>query len=375
MTGSEMILYAYGAVCVCMLLFNIAYNLFQEGRDRRLKRHTKKLEEVISHQLKRLESGEAIDPKHLQYMEQRLSKVNELIAFDRAIDQILTGENAIVEEYRHQMQPLIVRLAEVYQNHENMQAAYFAYFLSRHNLRRDMDMSQAEAIMLSYMEKDSLYCRLNALQALYEFGTPESVAKAVMYQDRSDSFFHEKLLTDGLLTFKGDHQRLIALLWDLFQQMSNKCKLSILNYIRFKSGDYTEQMRSIMEDPKEDKELRLSAVRYFGRYFCPSVKDGLLSFASDRDPLNWEYTAVAVSCLADYPGDDVTETLMAAVHSSNWYIRYNAAVSLESRELEYSDLIDILGGQDRYAREIMMCRLSERRMKDEIYQEREMAMV
>lgn len=372
MPSGVIIIYAYAVVCVCMTIYNIAYNLFQEGRDRRVDRRTQKLKARIGLQLSRMERGEPLDVEHLRNLQREMVKVNELVAFDRAFEQVSkTGKSETVEEYRRRIQPLLIRLTDVYRNKESMQAAYYAYILSRYCKPGDADVSLAEAIMVEYMEKDNLYCRLNALRALYQFGSPERVAEVVAYQDRLGRFLHEKLLTDGLLTFQGDHQRLIALLWERFSQLSDKSRLAVLNYIRFHSGDYIEQMRNIMEDTGENKELRLSAIRYFGKYLYMPVKDRLVAFALDKDPLNWEYAAIAVSCLTDYPGDDVTDALMEAVYSSNWYVRYNAAAGLESRGLEYSDLINVVGGGDRYAREMIMYQLDERRMKLGEYPEQE----
>ena len=51
------------------------------------------------------------------------------------------------------------------------------------------------------------------------------------------------------------------------------------------------------------------------------------------------------------------QALMEAMHSGNWYVRYNAAVSLEAHGLSYSDLIELVGGRDRYAREMLTYRL------------------
>ena len=120
-----------------------------------------------------------------------------------------------------------------------------------------------------------------------------------------------------------------------------------------------------MTDESIDKELRFSAIRYFGRYPYEAARQTLLDFASDRNPENWEYAAISATALARYPGDDVIEVLTAAMHSSNWYIRYNAAESLEAHGLRYGDLIDIVGGKDRYAREMIMYRLETRRLEEE----------
>ncbi|MGN1231727.1 MAG: hypothetical protein ACI4TP_07485, partial [Anaerotignum sp.] len=48
----------------------------------------------------------------------------------------------------------------------------------------------------------------------------------------------------------------------------------------------------------------------------------------------------------------------------NWYVRYNAAVSLEAMNLSYVDMADILAGEDRYAREMLEYRMEERAQKE-----------
>ena len=76
----------------------------------------------------------------------------------------------------------------------------------------------------------------------------------------------------------------------------------MLDYIRFKSGAYREPMEQILRDPERNKELRFSAIRYFGRYPDERVRPLLLDFLGEKDPLRWEYAAISASALAAYPG-------------------------------------------------------------------------
>ena len=366
--GSETLLYGYGAVCVSMLVFNVIYNVTLNRRDRRLERQSRSLARRVDAQLDRLRMGLELERGHIAYLRRRLSRVGGLIAFDHAVSQRLEGaegESEAVLAYQRQLQPLMLQLAVLYQGREDIQAAYFAYFLSRHRLRRHMGMDAVQDIMVSYMDKESLYCRVNALQALYDFGSPERVADAVSALDRSGRFIHDKILTDGLLSFTGDHERLTELLLERFGGLSRQTKQAVLGYIRFRSGDYCPKMLEIMRDPGEDKELRLSAIRYFGKYPYGPAKPCLLAFAADKDPVNWEYASVAVTALALYRGSDVEDALMGAVYSSNWYVRSNAAASLAQQGLDYSDLIRVVGGGDRYVREMMFYQLDLRRSSSE----------
>ena len=56
---------------------------------------------------------------------------------------------------------------------------------------------------------------------------------------------------------------------------------------------------------------------------------------------------------------------MVAIYSSNWYVRGSAAASLEAHGLDYSDLMAVVGGGDRYVREMMLYQLDLRRMRAE----------
>ena len=206
--------------------------------------------------------------------------------------------------------------------------------------------------MVSYMEKDSLYCRVHALKALCAFGDPESVVDALLLMERKQGAeLHEKVIVEILLIFQGEADLLIECLWKDIKQFSVRIQRALLDYIRFQSGKYGDEMLAIMENEALDKELRFAAIRYFGKYPDPRAKDTLLSFTRDLDSLKWEFTAISASSLARYEGTDVIEALIAAMHSANWYVRYNAAASLEAQGLSYGQLLEVLQGDDRYARD------------------------
>ena len=359
-------LYGYGLVCLSMIAFNLIYGLIMRGNDVRLSRRASRFEDSITRQLARLSRGEPPDSRHMRHLRHRLSHVNNLRAFDRTLDRRLAdGGGETVSAYLAYIQPVILHLAMVYRKRENLQAAYFAYFLNRHRLNKFMQMDTVQNVLVDYMKKDSLYCRVNALKALCAFGSPECILQAVAIQDRSSSFLHEKILTECLLVYGGDSDQLIRMFWERLDSFSVRTQRAILDYIRFKSGHYPEKMFAILTDDRRNRELRYSAVRYFGRYPYPPARSHLLAFLRDTDPEHWEYAAISATALAAYPGQDVMQALMEAMHSGNWYVRYNAAVSLEAHGLSYSDLIELTDGHDRYAREMIMYLLESRRIEQE----------
>lgn len=360
----EVMLYVYGFVCASMIVFNVVYNLLLKRSEPRLERRCRRLREKIEPQLARLRDGGAVEPGHLALLQRKLSHVKNLIAFDR----ILGARNGEIREpweaeYVRCFQPVLLSLAMAYEKQNAVNAAYFSYFLSRYMEEKHMPIHSLQDILLEYVRRDNLYCQVNALQALYRFGSAEHILRALLIQDAGSVFLHEKILTEGLLTFTGDHSELVRLLWDNLDRFSEHTQLAVSNYIRFQTGELCGEMLGVLQDGKRGKELRLSAIRYFGRYFYEPAREPLLALASLRDPEQWEYVTVSVSALSRYPGERTVAVLKQALHSANWYVRFDAAASLEALRVDIAELTDILAGNDRYAREMLQYRMESGRMR------------
>ncbi len=363
--GSELLLYIYGFICLGMIVFNFLHSVMLRGRERTLRKKGNQLERRIREQFQRISMGIPVGRRHRIYLRYKLLRVGNLIAFERILEKCSKEEADLTENYLSQLYPELLYLAVAYLKKETIQTAYFAFFLSHHGSRIQARIDSLQDLMVEYVRKDNLYCRINAMEALYAFGSPEHVVRAVRIQDEMDLYFNEKILTDGLLSYSGSHQRLIALLWESFPRFTLKTKLAVLNYIRFRTGAYCGEFSDILADERMDRELRLSAVRYFGSYPYQPVREVLLDFLKDETPMNWEYAAMSATALGSYPGEDVTEALLGAIHSRNWFVRYNAAFSLEGRQLDYNVWLGIMDGPDRFAREMAAYRLEALRRKEE----------
>ena len=371
--GSQWILYGYGLVCLSMMAFNLLYRLTLRGGDRRLGRRVAWIARQVSPQLERVERGEPVEERHRRRLGRRLSRVKGLLAFDRYLDQ-MDGENPAVQGYLGQLLPVFLRLSVVYRRREDTQAAYFCHLLTRHQLYRrlrgDHQPARLQGKMLlrmvsAYLERDSLYCRVNALKALCAFGDEEIVVEAVQDLGRRDGpVLHEKVVVETLMTFAGDQEALIGQIWSRFEEFPLSLQRALLDFIRFKSGGYCPRMLSLLMDNSRDKELRFAAIRYFGRYPYEPARQPLLDFVADGDPLRWEYAAISASSLAWYPGQEVVDALSRAMHSGSWYVRYNAAASLEAHGLSDEEMARA-AGKDRYAREMLAYRLEVRQRMEE----------
>lgn len=380
MSGSEVLIYGYGAVCLSMIVFNIVYNIVLRKKEPQTTIKAEHVKEALlknyslgdwqtveTEECRRLGAAEQTPEASVFLRTQGLEpgKSEHLLLLSEALTLLTDeGQKEEAERFIEGLQPLLPALAEEYLKKDNMQTAYFAVFLQKYRRSSEYDSAILESL-LKYASRENMYCRINALDALYAIGNEEYVVKAVAIQDKMEAFLHEKVLTEGLLSFSGDHGKLIEKLIGRFSEFTVKTRLSILNYIRLKSDGWKEFMFRIMTDENEDRELRLAAVRYFGRYPWERARGVLIGFAVDKERLHWEYAAVAAGALKDYSGEDIISALKSALSSSNWYVRYNAAVSLEAKGLSYAQLMDVMLGNDRYAREMMEYRLEERRLIEE----------
>lgn len=361
--GIEALIYIYGSVCVSMIFFNCICIAVFRRNDSRLHKKSHKLADKILVQAQRFTRGEKIEQAHLRYLNRCLSRVGNLMAFNECLTKLYQKDETLAATYLYEIRSVFLHLSVVYLKKETVQAAYFAYLMSKYKICRHMPFDAMMDILKEYLKKDSLYCRQNAMKALYSFGEEEHVVEGIKILQQEHVFFHSKILADGLLTFEGSHTKLIALFWQSFDEFTVEVQVAILNYIRFQSGAYCDEMLAILTDSTANCELHYAAIRYFGKYHYPPAHSLLLQFAADLDETRWNYAAFSATALGNYPTEETLAVLKKCLSSSNWYVRYNAAQSIDALGVSYSDVIDIMNGDDRYAREMMSYRLDSRQLK------------
>lgn len=349
----ETLIYAYLAICASMIVFNCACIFVFRRRDKTLHRHSSRLEEAVMEQIQRVRAEEPVEERHKAFLRKKLIRTGNLMAFDETLERLMGQVPEDIWAYIWEIRPVFTYLAMENRYHGTMQLTYFAYVIRTYRIIEGKPNSVILDMMMKLLQEPSLYCRENALQAIYSAGDCGCVLRALHAVDESQRFHHAKLLTDGLLTFGGDQELLRQALWDDFDTFSVPMRVVILDYIRFSGGDLREKLLPLLADGRQDDELRFSCIRYFGKFFHEPAFPLLVAFVEHPQEQRWEYAAIAAMALAAYPGERTVEVLKKALNSSNWYVRFNAAKSLESFHLTYLELSDVMEGNDRYAREIL----------------------
>jgi len=361
----EIMIYVYIAICISLICFNSVYVFFVSHQQKRLTKETYEYYAKISEQIELIEKGVGVSHEHKKTLCRKLKRIINLTAFDRSMEKIYSERPQKAKEYLFDIYPVFMQLATVYRGRDTVKTAYFPYILSKYEILKHKEANFLADFIFDMLRIDNVYCRENALKALYSTGKCDYVVEALKIIDANLSFHHPKLICDGLLNYKGDKEEMKKRLFESFNEYSVDMQLNILNYFRFGNVRSDEEMLEILTSEKMNRELRFSAIRYFEKFPNTSAERIIQSFAENRENLTWEYQAIASSALKSYPGDVTFRILVENLSSSNWHIRQNSAISLEKLGYTYHDLISVFDGDDRYAREIMRYRLDKRNAESE----------
>ena len=193
----QILIYVYLGICAGMILFNIATALLSRRREHRSFRDGIRLELTVSRELDRLAETGAVSEKHLRFMERRLRRVNGMAAFDAALERLCVRRPELTRSYLTALNGVTITLAEDYCRRDEIEAAYFPYVIKKYRLIENRPFSGVVDAMYTLLRESSIYCRENAMQALYTTGDCDCIMKALKILDGGESFFHEKLLADG----------------------------------------------------------------------------------------------------------------------------------------------------------------------------------
>lgn len=357
--------YIYLAICGAMIIFNIVSAILTKASDKKLYTMDKGFNEYITNELRNFEKNGEVNEENKAYLVKKLNRISNMRAFDLVLD----GENLknpeLVKNYLNKLDTVFIELTIRYSQKESMKGAFLAYILTKYNVLQGKPYYPMMDMLYSLLIDQSIYCRENALQAIYSTGDTISVLRALKILDNSNRTHHPKLITDGLVNFQGNVEELNNSLWEALDRFTLPMQITILNYFRFSTGNYCEKFFDLMTDESRNPEIRFTCIRYFGRYRYDMAFPYLLKFADCTSDLRIEYSIIASTALATYPFPESIERLKANLYSSNWYVRFNSSMSLEKYGLTYLDLIDVIQGHDRYASEILRYRFDVRDMIEE----------
>lgn len=353
----ENLIYIYLFICIALSVFNILYIFSSGQRDKRREKAQKRWLEQLEKQLRKKEKKEDVEIQHRQLIAKRLRRVEELGAYSAALEQLREKEPALAEAYAQEVWESWQEAASAYLKRDAMERAYLAWFLAENIPCSREEYRPVMEILQSFLEDSTVYCRENVLKAFYRLGNSRAMENTLQIFQEEGWFHHQKLLADGLVTFQGDKEELAGRLWQHYGSWNVTIMLAVISFITSFSGQYREEFLRCLQDEGTDLEIRLAMLRYFRKHVHEPVREVLFRCLENKKEDS--VRIVAASVLIRYPGGGTEERLKEALHDRNWYVRYNAAMSLVKLGADQSIFSDILEGSDKYAREILVYMLEK----------------
>lgn len=201
----QILIYVYLGICAGMILFNIATALLSRRREHRSFRDGIRLELTVSQELDRLAETGTVSERHLRFMERRLRRVNGMAAFDAALECLCVRRPELTRSYLTALNGVMIALAEDYCRRDEIEAAYFPYIIRKYRLLDGQENEALKTMLLDLLHESSIYCRENAMQALYTAGDPRRPCACAADHRRKQPLLSQQAPLRRLAELHGRH--------------------------------------------------------------------------------------------------------------------------------------------------------------------------
>lgn len=350
------VIWFYMFICAALLVFNLGYIFRSKGRSRAHTNRTRWWAAQLEKEFSALEAADAVSKAHQELMQRKLSNMQQLLAYNEAVEPILNHPQA--RKYLDGNHTVFQVLAVEYQKRPAMERAFYAHLMAKLHPAGNGQNDQLVRVLLAYLDDSTVYCRENVLNALCALGSVGGVHRALSRFQAQGWYHHPRLISDGLMNFAGDKAALAARLWSACILWDESLQVAVVQFITGCSGDFGAEILAVLRDETAQIETRFAAVRYFQRWPYAPARPVLQALAGQKTGL----AIAACSALAKYPGADTNQILLQALHSRSWYIRRNAAAALVALSVPDEEMEALRSGTDRYAREMYhyMAQLQQR---------------
>lgn len=412
----ETLLWSYIFICATLIFFNVGFMLAMAVKANRERIKVKRMYRRILHQMIRIARGKEIEEEYSKFLSTSLASPDALSNYDKAMAQIASEidsgafylidfdertrvwirmedtsekeeERAVArtrvrlilcpkrataepaeQEFARQCYErhveltaeTIASLTSSYRKKDEILHTYYATFLRKYGYLKYVQSPALIANFKDLTEDGGVFACEHVMQAIYTAQDENLILDMLKVLDEKEDFVHPKIVSDGLLSFQGDAYLLQLLLLEHRREFSVPMQVNLLTYIRFASGSHCEAVFEILSNEKEHDEIRFACMRYFGKHRYDKAFRLLADFAKNEKGERIEYCIVALTALRNYPSQKTMQILREKIHSPHWFVRYNAAESLEMLGIRYDELVDVFDGTDRFAREMIQYQFDQR---------------
>ncbi len=204
----QQMLYIYLVSCLAMIFFNVAY-LF-----------TTRFGGVFRWSILAFRAriiacwNQEITDKDRKFFVYKMHFSTYIILFDEIMKKLVEEDPKKSAAFLKRFGSIIAELLCECGKRSVLRAGSYAYYIRKYpqlKMGRFPDVSEK---LIQMLGSDDIYCRENALQALYALGNPHNVVRALRVLNRNPEQHNSMVLSIGLRKFTGSHEQLAAELWE-----------------------------------------------------------------------------------------------------------------------------------------------------------------
>ena len=187
-----------------MLVFDLVSILYRKVSNKNIEFLVQKLEDQIGSK-----KPDDISSKDMKKLAKNLKKIGYFIAFTNVVDKMPDDKR---EKYLTKIKSVFTVILPHYQKEEVIRQTYFIHFLAQYPYLYEKNMDQVLSYIMQCTTEDSVYLRENALNTLYSIGNVSHIKEVFFQMNYLNIKHHHKLITDGLMKYKGDTKELADML-------------------------------------------------------------------------------------------------------------------------------------------------------------------
>ena len=338
---------------IYIILCSVVYML---GKEILENRNEKKIEELkntfgveIQKHIETLKSNKKLSKMDIDYIKSKLYKRKYFIVFNSTIVKLNTYEEneEYIKKYILYFETELLKIVKKYEKADDTKKTFIVILLGEYKLNN----YELNHFLFNCLNTKSIYLRVETLKALSKIGNTTNFLKALKLISSEKQYVNNKILIDTLDNFNGDIKSLDENLLLKFYTFNKHIQKCIIEHLKNSNVEFAkDKIIDILKDENLDKEVRISAIKYFSKIHYNNAIIEIKKLLSHKE---WEYRAISASTLGKYNEKDVIEELLYSITDYNWYVRYNSAISI----LNFNDaniVARVINKKDKYSIEILL---------------------
>ena len=335
----------YILLCLALIIFDLAFLIFKTIKYLEFYSGNSRLKSKICSEITLHRETGSFTPGFTEELSRMLTRTKNLITLHSELERN--------QDMANLFRPIIFEQIGIYLQKSDYEQAFYAYVVSSFDYSNAPLPPEFASHFVTFLDSKSLYTFSNTMNAIFCFGQMNILLFAIDKANERGTFYHKKLLTDGLLASRVDQAQMVNELTKRFYQYSSHIQECLIDVFRMGKGDSSTLCIELMTSRSSDEQVRYSAMRYFSKQPTPLSREYFLSILKTNDA-DWIEHMLAIQALNCYRDAEVYQMIKSKATSHHWYVRTNALEYLHSLEISREEISEILGTHDRYASEALL---------------------